>query len=295
MGRNNKRIPILQKKLFMEWDTARNGGIPLDHYSKGVHIVGHWICSECGEPFDARISDRARNGHPTGCPYCAGRKPRIGKNDLATLFPDLMRQWDYDKNIGINPRELTRGSKKRVHWRCDKEGCGFRWETPVYTRTKDKNPSGCPACSGRVAIPGKNDLATVRPDLLEEWDFDKNIGISPSMTTVYSHKKIYWLCREFHHSFYSSVYNRTDKKQPTGCPYCEHRKVLPGFNDFETVFPETAKQWDVELNKGLTARDVMPYSNTKVWFRCRCGNPVFVLISNFVIGNYSCEECKSKK
>lgn len=77
---------------FLEWDTAGNGGRSLDSYSKGSHELVCWIYSKCGEPFKAHISDRAKDKGATGCPFCSGRKPRIGKNDLATLYPDLMRQ-----------------------------------------------------------------------------------------------------------------------------------------------------------------------------------------------------------
>lgn len=33
-----------------------------------------------------------------GCPYCTGQKVRKGINDFATLYPDLLKEWDWDKN-----------------------------------------------------------------------------------------------------------------------------------------------------------------------------------------------------
>ena len=34
----------------------------------------------------------------TGCPYCAGQKVLEGYNDLATTNPELLEEWDYQKN-----------------------------------------------------------------------------------------------------------------------------------------------------------------------------------------------------
>ena len=31
---------------------------------------------------------------------------------------ELMKEWDYEKNIGYDPKELTCGSGKKVWWKC---------------------------------------------------------------------------------------------------------------------------------------------------------------------------------
>ncbi|MEE0067677.1 MAG: zinc-ribbon domain-containing protein [Evtepia gabavorous] len=52
------------------------------------------------------------------------------------------------------------------------------------------------------------------------------------------------------------------------CPYCAGRKVLAGFNDLATRYPELAQTWDPVLNGALTPAMVTPGSHKKVWWRC---------------------------
>ena len=62
---------------------------------------------------------------------------------------------------------------------------------------------------------GFNDLATTRPDLLYEWNFEKNL-FAPDTVTFGSSKKVWWLCPE-RHSYSMTVAN---KSSGTGCAGC---------------------------------------------------------------------------
>lgn len=55
-------------------------------------------------------------------------------------------------------------------------------------------------------------------------------------------EKVWWTC-ENGHSWQTTVHVRSEG---SGCPYCAGRKVLPGFNDLETLYPDVAAQWDRE-------------------------------------------------
>ena len=79
----------------------------------------------------------------SGCPFCNGRRPIVGKNDLATTHPELIKDWDYEKND--SPVNYKAGSNKRVWWKC--HICGYEWQTPVYSRAQ--NGRGCKECSKR--------------------------------------------------------------------------------------------------------------------------------------------------
>ena len=84
-------------------------------------------------------------------------------------------------------------------------------------------------------IVGKNDLATLYPELASEAD-----GWDPSTVHSGSAKKLKWKCKE-NHSWETGVRNRSQGK---GCIYCTNRKVWVGFNDLKTKFPEIAKEAD---------------------------------------------------
>ena len=70
-------------------------------------------------------------------------------------------------------------------------------------------------------IKGVNDLATTNPELVEEWDYEKD-DLKPTEVTAGSAKKVWWICPEGHR-YQSSPDSRTDGH---GCPYCskEHTK-----------------------------------------------------------------------
>ena len=169
-----------------------------------------------------------------------------GKTDLKARHPALAEEWDGIKNGRLTSEEVQPGSTKKVWWRCRK---GHSWQAAVYSRTAG---TGCPYCAGNRLLPGVNDLASVAPMLVEEWDGDKNGGLRPQDVAGGTAKKIWWRCAEGH-SWQAAVSSRVAGK---GCPYCAGRKVMPGFNDLAAADPELAAQWDYGRNGGLRPEDV---------------------------------------
>ena len=66
-------------------------------------------------------------------------KLAIGFNDLKTIHPELLNEWDYDKN-DENPSDFTSGSNLPVWWRCER---GHSWKARIINRVKG---NGCPQC-----------------------------------------------------------------------------------------------------------------------------------------------------
>lgn len=128
---------------------------------------------------------------------------------------ELINDWNWKKNneLELYPDKLTLGSNKKVWWICN---FGHEWESEIYNRD---NGNGCPYCSGRFAITGFNDLKTLRPDLIQEWDWDKNnkIGIYPAKLSTGSHVKAWWTCRFCGSSIFVSIKERT---KANSCPNC---------------------------------------------------------------------------
>ena len=153
-------------------------------------------------------------------------------NSLAAVHPELVAEWS-EKNLPLTPDSITYGSNKKVWW---KGACGHEWETSVKARS---NGEKCPICSGARVVAGINDLSTLKPELASEWS-EKN-NIKPTEVSIGSHKKAIWQCKQGH-EWTATVKSRTINR--TGCPYCSHNKVLVGFNDFATLFPEVAKEWN---------------------------------------------------
>ena len=101
-------------------------------------------------------------------------------------------------------------SAKRVWWKCSK---GHEWQACLSHRNKG---SGCPYCSGRYAIKGDNDLQTVNPTLANDWNFEKNDGLTPMDVLPNSNKKVWWKCSEGH-EWQARI---ADRNKGRGCPIC---------------------------------------------------------------------------
>ena len=195
---------------------------------------------------------------------------------------ELMAEWNWEKNIefDFDPKLLTVGSGKKVWWKCSK---GHEWQATIDRRSQGK---GCPYCSGRNAIKGKNDLQTVNPALAKEWNYDKNNGLTPTDVLPSSNKKVWWKCGKGH-EWKAMIRSRSDGR---GCPYCSGRHAVSGINDLHTVNPALATEWNYERNCGLMPMDVLPNSNKKVWWKCRKGHEWQSTVANRNNGN-GCPYC----
>jgi DNA-directed RNA polymerase subunit RPC12/RpoP len=243
--------------IAAEWDYERNEGRrPSEFTAKSKQKVW-WKCG-LGHSWQSTVCNRTDKGN--GCPYCSGRAPLVGFNDLATKFPGLATEWDYERNGALAPDQVTVKSGRRVWWLCDK---GHSWATQISNRSNLK--SGCPYCSGLRAIQGVNDLATVNPELAKEWDCDRNDSDAPNRIKAMSSSHSFWWKCEHGHSWQATVAHRTDG---AGCPYCSGRLAIPGINDLATTNPALASEWDEDKNGSLRPEDVKGGSTAKVWWRC---------------------------
>lgn len=240
------------------WHPTRNGVLKPSDVMPGSNKKIWWQCEKGHEWRAPAYSVKAG----CGCPYCFGRNAIPGETDLATVHPHLLKLWSPRNKL--RPTEVTAASHKKVWWICEK---GHEWEAKIDTVTV--MGCGCPYCAGKRAIPGETDLATLRPDLMEQWDGEKNT-LDPRKITVASHDRVWWKC-ELGHSWQAVVFSRT-RENASGCPYCTGRRVLPGFNDLATQKPKLARQWYQPLNGELTPEQVTLGSNKKVWWQCSEGH-----------------------
>lgn len=202
-------------------------------------------------------------------------------NELSVHNPELVEEWDFDKNFPITPDDVTFGSDRKVWWKC--KICGFNWETTVSHRVHGRN---CPACSNKTIIVGKNDLATNIPSLLKEWNDERNGDLKPTQISVGSNRAIWWKCAKGH-EWQASPYTRS---KGIGCPICANKKVLKGYNDLLFKCPEIAKEWNYEKNP-FSPDEVVFRSEKKAWWKCSvCGHEWQTTISSRYYGT-GCPKC----
>ena len=265
-------------ELLRYWNKERNGTLNPDYVNTFSGKKLWWMC-EKGHEWQATIANFTSGSR---CPYCCGHKVLNGFNDLFTTNPEFKNIWDYEKNI-IKPDTLSIGTHTKI-WM--KYPCGHS----IYRRPQDNlDSNACPVCLGKIVIPGLNDITTEYPNLMSEWDYEKN-EIDPSSLRPGSKKKVWWRCQKGH-NYQKDVASRS---MGYGCPYCSGRKLLPGFNDIATTNPELLTHWDYEKNYPLEPSQISKGSNKKVWWKCERGHTYQTTISNFVTYK-NCPYCINKR
>lgn len=241
----------------------------------------YWFkCENYDHFYLSKIERLKRNRR---CSYCAGKKVLKGFNDFPTTAPQLLEWWDYSKN-DKNPSELSKGSHKNSWWICPKNKHSFqRTVLSLYKNT------ACGYCSNQVILTGYNDMATLRPEFLEWWDYDKNT-LNPSEISPFTHKK-FWVKCQLGHSWETN-----GDKMSSGyrCPYCNKNRVLKGFNDLATKNPETLKYWN--YNKNIVhPTEVTSRSKKKVWWKCKEEHEWEAIIGDIASGKSKCPICSNHK
>ena len=268
--------------LASQWDYSKNGKVKPELVSVSSNKRVWWICPKCNHSYDMKIVDRTGAKH-SNCPYCSSKRIEQGVNDLGTLYPDLLKEWDFDKNT-ISPYEIPPGTHKKVWWKCEKN---HSWKTNVYVRSIMGN--GCPFCAHLVADVD-NSFAALYPNLLEEWDYSRN-SVDPRTVLPKSNKKYWWKCKKCNHEWESTMSHRTEGK---GCPVCANRVVVKGINDLESQFPEIAKEWNWEKNNKKPS-EISKFSNQKCWWKCKvCGHEWESVVSSRTGRNTKCPSCRYK-
>ncbi|MBR3326217.1 MAG: zinc-ribbon domain-containing protein, partial [Atopobiaceae bacterium] len=203
--------------------------------------------------------------------------------DLATVEPEIAREWAAELNGKAKPDSVTAHSTKRVYWRCKR---GHAWESTISNRVEGY---GCPYCSNQKVLAGYNDLATTNPALAAEWHPTKNGDVTPSDVIAGAHRKFWWIC-ERGHEWEASLSGRNAGH---GCPYCASIWVLPGFNDLATANPDIAKEWHPTRNADITPSTIAPKSNKKMWWICNLGHEWQASVADRT-GGRSCPYCSNR-
>ena len=290
--KNNKQF------LLDEWDYEINNSLTPQTVAPKAGKKVWWKCKK-GHSWHASVIKRTDG---RGCPICANRLIYAGINDLATWCRennriDLLEEWDYEENKSLTPEMISKASGKKVWWQCKN---GHSYSTTVAHRVKDK--SGCPVCAGNIIENGFNDFATwckknKMQDLLEEWDYDSNKGISPQTIAPKTSKKVWWKC-DLGHKYIASVAQRTDRR--SFCPICAGKKVEKGFNDLTTWCLDNNRQnlldeWDYEKNGVITPEIVTKAARKRIWWKCRNNHSWSASLTSRTSQDIGCPYCSNKK
>ena len=223
-------------ELARQWHPAKNGERRPEDFTSGSAAKAVWLCPEacssCGtvHEWEATPNSRTRAGNPTGCPFCSGRSI-CRCSSLAATQPDLMAQWDYAGNEGLDPEQIGVSSHRKVSWVCSLHGA---WLATVSDRSAG---SGCPDCAQlnnprNAAKRGL--LKDEHPELVAQLHPTKNEHLDLVKVTSGSKRKAVWVCHErknappgctHAHEWSARIAHRTSLGR--GCPFCSGLSVCP--------------------------------------------------------------------
>lgn len=265
-------------EIAAQWHPTLNGDLKPTEVLPGADRPVYWLCDK-GHTWKVEIHARALQQH--GCPYCANILVWPGFNDLATVHPELLRQWDVANKV--SPDQVLAGSTKKYIWKCER---GHTWSASIYDRIHGR---GCPYCANRKVWVGYNDLASTHPQLSAQWHNERNGGLTPEQVTAGSNKNVWWKCPQCQGEWQARIFSRRDGRS---CPYCAGKRPIPGQNDLATRMPQLAMEWNRERNGSLSPEQVLPGSDKTVWWRCgKCGHEWKARISARSKGFCKCEKC----
>lgn len=217
-------------------------------------------------------------------------------DSLSVNYPDLVKEWDFDKNGVLTPDMVSAHSHDVVWWKCEH---GHSWLQQVGARTR-KKATGCPYCSGRAVLSGENDLATKNPDVAAEWHPVLNGDLTPSTVAFKSRSKAWFLCSKCGHIWQAIIANRCAGR---GCPICgidkRGKQRTQGFiRHYGSCVsnPLLAKEWAYDLNGDINPQKIVRSSQMKVWWRCSvCGHVWQAKIVKRAMYGRGCPECGKLK
>lgn len=213
-------------------------------------------------------------------------------NSITNQYPDLLHEWDYEKNGFLNPEYVSCKSTKKRWWKC-KYGHSYKLSPSKRTQRKQ----GCPYCSGRYAT-NENNLLITNPNLCLEWNYEKNCNKLPENFTPVSGQKAWWKCKICGNEWETTVANRV---RGSGCPQCGDKNRQNSFiktivkknGSFGLCYPELLKDWDYSKND-IDPLIVPRFSGIKVWWKCHiCDNEWVSSIHNRAKGR-QCSKCALK-
>lgn len=257
-------LKILNPELAKQWHPTRNGNKTPEEVGINSSFKVWWKCPK-GDDHEWQSTVHHRT-IGLGCPICSNQKI-VESNSLATLNPELSREWHPTKNGKLTPSDVGPGSGRNVWWKCNK-GSDHEWRASIARR---HNGRGCPVCIGRKVV-RSNCLATLYPELAKQWHPSKNGKTTPFDLRPGSTKRAWWVCsNKADHIWITSV---KDRVQGTGCPHCSPQTSAPEqriYFEMKSIFPNAKSRTKIlgvevdilipELNLGIEYDGVYWHAN----------------------------------
>lgn len=304
-GMQQSGLLIDECSEFKEWWNFDKNTIDIKTITRGTHTKVHLKCPACGkelyrDPHKFVAVNKEGRLLPVACPECGYSSKGDPENNILKLCPSVSEWWDYQANYPFRPEQFTQGSQFKAYFVCP--DCGLKMYAGIHSLlATDENGKLYIRHEGKCrkykAMESNNNLVKKYPLVKEWWDCEANNGESPEEYTIFSPKKVHFICPDCGGKFYmriSDAFDLLDNGTPRlfRCPYCNDMKALPGFNSLLDLKPNVAAEWSP--NNDMKADEVLPKSyNRALWICPTCGGEYSALIRDREVGDNACPYCKN--
>ena len=234
-----------------------------------------WICDK---GHDYPMSPKDKFIRHFRCPVC---------HPYGTRFIDEFPQYIeyYSPNNTIPIEELVKCDKRSTLWIC-KNG----HEQPKTCEKIAYEGLLCRKCYEESIMENTQHLTDVYPQIRNIWDYEKN-DKTPDVIPLSSRDTFYFKC-SFGHEYPNEI--RAVLNNSCECLVCTNKKVVAGYNDFKSRYPELAEKLSPELQK-VADRIFGAESKYLKWICSICGGEYSDAVGNMLKGINNCPYCAGKK
>ena len=256
--------------IFIEELKEVNHNIePLDEYinSREYITVKCKICNHIWKTTPDRLINKKR-----GCPKCAGTIRKTNEKFVEDLK---------GVNPNIEPLEEYDGANKEIKVKCLK--CNHIWKTTPDRLVRRK--IGCPKCSN---IDRGNKMRKTKEQFIEELKvINPNIELVGEY--VNNHTKLKFECKTCGNIWEASPHKILETKY--GCPKCATKKgaelCSKTLRKSNLKFLEDLK----EINKNIEPLDKYTNCYTRLRFKCKICNHIWITTPNHIFQGTGCPKC----
>jgi hypothetical protein len=200
-------------------------------------------------------------------------------NNFLIKYPELAKEWYYEKNGNLKPWEASHGSNQKVWWLCPKMceigGCIHSYYSTINSRS---GGSECGYCNGKSFCYHES-LSYLFPEIAKLWHPNKNNELTPKDVVAKSHKRVWFRCpkttcsmncpHDFTAEIKNVVYAFIKNPNTNGCPFCAPMTgIICKHLSLAYIFPKIAGEIHPTKNNNIDPKTISPHSKKSLWFLC---------------------------
>ena len=140
---STNNLALSYPDIAKQWHPTKNGELTPDKVLSNTTKKVWWLCDN-GHEYEHSVNQRTSRTRV--CPYCSGY--RIGQgNSFADKSPEAAAEWDYKKNKGKSPSEVSASTHSKYWFKCK---LNHSYKAPPASRTAGH---GCPKCTNSSSQP----------------------------------------------------------------------------------------------------------------------------------------------